>query len=232
MIVYIIDVAGMKDYVNPSEVHPVDDGEETLPELLWLHKDIIRGCTNNFITMKSYYDDMQNLIGKYVDLIVHEYEIKTSYDLPPILRGIDITKEDEIDDETLSAIGLTLYNSHDRNINSGRNYEAAHMPVLFRYPLENGESYVINSAAQEVFNEIYFTECEYEILFRIARLFICLNKYVKPLYEDETLKGMYKIFESEFMELPYDFYNPDLRWHIDPIGLSKIYVDSLEVFRR
>ena len=236
MKIYVIDVSDMKDYVSAENVHPMDDGEETLPEMLWLHKDLIRGCTNNYMTMRMYYDDMQRVVGKYVELVVHEYEILTSYDLPSDLprhlKDIDLSDEETIDDDTLSALGLTLYNSPERNVGSNRCYTAAHMPVLIRYPLEKGGWYVVNSAAQEVFNDIYFTECEYEILFRIARLFICLKKYVKPLIEDIDLLIMYRVLESEFSRLPFDFYDPDLRWHLDPIALNKVYIDSLDVFKR
>lgn len=232
MKIYIIDVSDMKDCSDPDKLHPTDDGEEVLPEMIWLHKDLIRGCTDSFMTMKIYYEEMQQLVGKYVDLVVHEYEIITSYDLPPELRGIDIDEEKEMDNDTLSAIGLTLYNSHDRNIGCNRVYEAAHMPVLIQYPTEKGDIYVVNSAAQEIFDEIYFTECEYEIVLRIIKVFICLKDYLLPISTDDTLKDLFQLINSQFPEVLHDFYDINLRWHLDPIMVNKVYVDSLEMFRR
>ena len=229
MIIYVIDVDGMKDDVNPDTIHPMDDGEETLPELIYLHKDLIRGCTNSYITMKSYYEDMQRVVGKYVNLIVYEYDIKTSMDLPPALREFNIVEGEEIDDSTLSAIGLTLYTNPERNETP---HDAASMPVLIKYPLETGDIYVVNSAAQEVFNEIYFTECEWDVLFKLAALFICLKNYIKPLRENSDLVEMFDVLSGEFSELKYDFYDPSLRWHIDPIALNKMHIDSLDVFKR
>lgn len=236
MKIYVLDVVDMIDDVDSKVAHPMDDGEETIPELAYLHRDLIRGCTTNYMTMKMYYEEMQLLLGNYITMIIHEYEIMTSYDLPtgarnePSFRNIDWTDDRyEIDDDTLSCIALTLYNSKERN---EIDTFASTMPVLISYPLDGGGTYVINDAAQEIFNDLYFTEWEFSILFKIAAVFVVLREYIKPVTEDERLVELYDFLASEFDEIAYDFYDPDKKWRIDPVRLNKLFIDSLDFLRK
>lgn len=206
MIFYIIDVLSAK-------TEGLNDDEQILAEQLYLHKDLFRGCTPNWNHMKNYYNYLETQFGKYFTIGTYKYERQTSFDDAPL---------DTIEEDTLSAIGLALYNSdhedHENNVGT--------MPVVQALPLERGGMFYMTTAMRELMNDIYFTEMEFSTIFKFASVFIELYKFLPGISECKELVWLRDFILEGLPDLVLDFYDYANSYHTDPVYLNKVLIES------
>jgi hypothetical protein len=222
MDIYIIDI-------DRLENDPSDPEDYNLADQLYLHRDILRGCTNNWFRMKKYYDFLTNLTKGLVELKTFKF---TNIEFHGIRTGLEFDG-DIIDSGQLSSIALSLYNNgnmYDTSVDMPWT-KAATMPILLEHPLENGECFVCSEAMNELFDEHSFSECEMIFIAKLSVLFLRTNNYIFPMRQNEALMDFREMILEELPNLMNDPYTGSLRFTVNPCELQKMWVTTYEFLR-
>ncbi len=210
MTFYVLDIVEKKETELPED--------NVIAELVFLNKDLFRGCTNNICTMRMYHDQIENLIGKYVEIEVYEFQRETSYDDQPL---------GEVDPEFISAVSKTLYNMSRRQ---NRLYEISTLTTLISYSTElMDRSYITTEILESTFSEDATNGYnEYDIFQSIAGL-LTLARYLNP--SNKNNKFIVDILTSIIKYAPTvmnDFYDSiNHKYYVDAIELEINYLYRL-----
>lgn len=210
MIFYVIDVVKAK-------TENLTDEEQLLGEQLYLHGDLLRGATTNWVTMKLYYEYIDGLFGKYIELGTYKYERATSYDQYE-------DGKDRISDEIISSISLSLYNN---DIYPGEDRMVATMPILMKFETDySGETFVVSSAMNDLFTEYYFSDMEKQPVYSFLIVFSELAKYVPAFRENSDLVKLNKFISKGLVDFFSDYYYNRSGYYLDPVYLVKILIET------
>lgn len=203
MDIYVIDVGNTKTGIDPEM--------EAKADMIQYRADLIRGCTDSRVVMKEYFDIMTQLIGEYVDLDVYHYDL-------------DYVRADMPDDEynkTLKEFALVEY-IKERSHDMGELVENIHeMPLLIRFDLENGGSFVTTEEMQDA---VTMYGCDERIVLeKVTYIFSKLNKYIFAMNEPALTSFRDRLFEV-FPPLIQDYYNPE-----NDVMMDIVYVIMLDI---
>lgn len=205
MIIYVLDIIGIQPDADLLEDNSIK------AELIWLHRDIFIGCTDSLSCIKTYYNQLNELIGQYVKMEVYEYDVKTSYDDHP----------DDIDDKVLSTVALTMFNE-----DPDTGHELHAMSRLIDLPDDtNGEVFIISDSLNEIYVDtvLGYGSPELDILDTLAVLFTLLDNYIIDLTENDDLIALRNALLCIIPTLPYDFYDITARFSMNPVYMEKLW---------
>lgn len=219
-------------YVVDIDRRPKDtgnDSDDVFIDMIYVHRDMLRGCTQYWFRMKQYYDYLEMLTKGLFDIRVSAYPVTTN--------GAEL-KEEDISDDLLKTLALTWYNdSIMKSIESGE-YRDPHwqimrhiptvatMPIITNQPLWTGEPFITTSAIMQSFNLQYYSSAEYDTIMKIMYLFTELNNYIIPFKKDKDIISLREKIMDAFPEFMVDYYQPYQTITFDPAMLTKIWLEE------
>lgn len=207
MDIYVIDVGNIKTGIDPEM--------EAKADMIQYRADLIRGCTDSRVVMREYFDIMTRLVGEYVDLDVYHY-------------NLDYVRTDMPDDEynkTLREFALVEY-VKERAHELGEAIENIHeMPLLIKFELENGGSFVTTEEMQDA---VTMYNCDERIVLeKVIYVFSKLNKYIFAMSEPILTAFRDRLFEV-LPSLIQDYYNPDNAFMMDIVYVTMLDIIDLK----
>lgn len=203
MDIYVIDVGAIKPGLDPEMEAMADDIQ------YWAY--LIRGCTDNRMTMKKYLDYMNQIIGEYVELDVYQYQ----------LDYVDTNMSEEEYIKTLEEFALVEY-VKERSKLDGEHVDNIHeIPILLKLETEGGIEFISTEAMQDHIAANQMDERD--TLEKVLYLFSELNKYIPVMKEPILSTFRDRLFEF-FPRLLLDYYDP-----YAPVMLDIVYITMLSV---
>lgn len=216
--VYIIDISKV-NYNGEAE-------HDQRADLVFLNKDLFRGCTMNYYLMKSYFDFLTEWLSDYVTTVTFDYEV-------PDDCGFD----EEENSIGLEIASVNLYNTGKYNpLGNGNidmeNARVVTMPIIrsapTESPMEKGKQFFFTEALNEAFSETILDKAENFLLTSLLGMFILPNKYVYTFMNDPVLCEFKDRIASLIPELIDDMYTPSHDVHVDVIYLLKMWVTNFK----
>jgi hypothetical protein len=220
--IYVIDIARSREPLKSPE-------DEMTADLLYLHRDKLRGCTEKRINMKFYYDYLVELTKGLVEVNVFRYEMEFEDE------SIFYDETGNVYQDTIQFLARDFYNKGTIQGLPDRNYQpepwdrVASMPYITSQSMSNGGNYFITSAMMDIFTERYMSDAEDAFLLSLAGFHSPMNMYVYALMNDRTLIALRERLLDLFMILIRDLYgNKEIS--VDPVVLTKIWVEKYGFF--
>lgn len=198
MIMYIIDVGGVKDNLSEEDLVTAED--------IVLHRDLIRGYTLNRAIINRYCEFLRIVIGKYVVIEIFEYEVPNN-----------------LEDKEYENLALSFYKEL---VEEGMSMYAATCPELINYPIGHNDFIIATDSMLEYSCELsQYEDILYEYAFLTDEAFSYLkplkDDYILKWFCEFILKGipdrLYDLFDTETGN--YD---------VDPYGVLKWYIVKLK----
>lgn len=194
MIMYIIDIGGVKDNLSEEDLVTAED--------IVLHRDLIRGFTLNRAIINRYCEFLRIVVGKYVVVEIFEYEVPANLE----------SKEYE-------NLALSFYKEL---VEEGMSMYAATCPELINYPVGNNDFIIATDSMLEYSCELsQYEDILYEYAVLTDKAFDYLkplkDDYILKWFCEFILKGiidrLYDLFDTETGNYAVDPYGV-LKWYI------------------
>ena len=194
MEMYLLDVG--KEKPNLSEHDTI------MAEDIIYNRDLIRGFTLSRMTMIQYFNFMNGILGKYVDILV------CSHNVP-----------DGLSDNEYEELALNLHNK----LFEGELLYASTCPEIRSYRIEHGDDTIATDSMIEQSTSTW----EYEsILEDLLVLFDDIfREYVPGFYNNEKITEFKQFIMDGLLARARDFFaDNDGKYWFDVYAILKIYM--------
>ena len=193
MIMYLLDIGREKPGLSERGSLVADD--------IICNRDLIRGYTLNRMVIIQYYDFMNEVLGKYVELVVRSNEVP-----------------DNLNSDKYEQLAIEIHNK----LFEGESLYASTCPEIISYKIERGEVVATDSMIEHS-----TSVWEYESIMETLLILFddTLSLYI-PAFENNPIITEFRqfIFDGLLARIDDFYFDGDGRYWFDIYYILKMYI--------